>query len=154
MWRVCIGRIPTSIELSKRGINISNPSCRRQCLDGVDDTDHNFAVCPFARGVLSRIWNWCNISDPPDFNSVNDIISYAANWGHCPKKRKVLIAIIYGYVWSMWRMRNDRIFNDICGSISKVADNVLSLVYDWVKYRGNFVNLNWVIWCCNPLNIV
>ncbi|KAL4589189.1 hypothetical protein LXL04_002094 [Taraxacum kok-saghyz] len=62
IWRVCIGRIPTSIELSKRGINISNPSCR-QCLDGVDDTDHNFVACPFARGVLSRIWNWCHISD-------------------------------------------------------------------------------------------
>ncbi|KAL4588655.1 hypothetical protein LXL04_001547 [Taraxacum kok-saghyz] len=29
--------------------------------------------------------------------SFNDIVVFAANWGNCPKKRKVLLAIIYGY---------------------------------------------------------
>ncbi|KAL4560906.1 hypothetical protein LXL04_033062 [Taraxacum kok-saghyz] len=34
-------------------------------------------------------------------------------------------------------MRNDRIFNKVCGSTAKVADDVFSVVYEWVRYRVN-----------------
>lgn len=139
------------MELAKRGVAVGDTLCRI-CSVGFDEVNHNFAVCNFAKVVLKRIWEWCQIVSPPDFSTLEDIISYAANWGHCPKKRKIFLAIIYGYVWCLWKMRNDRIFNNICGSPIKVVDNVLSLVYKWVKYRGNVGNLNWIAWCCNPLN--
>ncbi|KAL4574985.1 hypothetical protein LXL04_021825 [Taraxacum kok-saghyz] len=55
-----------------------------------------------AKAVLVKIWNWCDIN-PPNCDSALEIISYAANWGNCPK-RKILIAIIYGYMWCLWKL--------------------------------------------------
>ena len=47
---------------------------------------------------------------------------------------------VYGYFWSMWRGRNDRIFNKICVSTSTLADNIITMVFSWVKQRGAYGN--------------
>lgn len=40
---------------------------------------------------------WCGISSfHPD--SVIDFIQFAAFWGNCPKIRKIIMAIVYGYL--------------------------------------------------------
>ncbi|KAL4559549.1 hypothetical protein LXL04_031691 [Taraxacum kok-saghyz] len=31
-------------------------------------------------------------------------------------------------------VRNDRIFNKVCGSVTKVVDDVFSVVYDWMRF--------------------
>ena len=154
IWRVYVGRIPTAEALSKRGISVNNTSCHK-CNTCLDEIDHLFAGCNFAKDVLMKIWNWCGItSTTTNPDSIMEIVKYAANWGNCPKKRKILIAIIYGYIWCLWKVRNDKIFNNRCASSNKVVDDIIFVVYNWVKCRGGFGKCDWVIWCCNPLNVI
>ncbi|KAL4558518.1 hypothetical protein LXL04_036719 [Taraxacum kok-saghyz] len=74
---------------------------------------------PFAIETLSWILNWCNISHQ-DFASVPEIVKFAASWGHCPKRRKILHAILYGYIWFIWRSRNDLV------SPTKLTDTIIT----------------------------
>ena len=101
IWRASIGRIPTSRALSRRGINFTDHACRL-CEDEDKEEDHLFMHCPFAKEVLRRIWSWCGIPSP-SLGSIREMIAFAANWGNCPKKRKVLLAITYGYAWCLWK---------------------------------------------------
>nr|KAJ0222767.1 hypothetical protein LSAT_V11C200090550 [Lactuca sativa] len=81
VWRASLGRILAATELAKRGMVLESNICRLCRID--DETpDH----------ILIR---WCNLPNT-QFNTVGDIINYAANWGHCPKKRKILTCICYG----------------------------------------------------------
>ena len=152
IWRACWERIPTLAALNRRGMNFSSPECY-SCDSGTDDTNHALITCPFIKETLDWVWRWCNILDP-SIGSVNDLISFAVHWGRCPKKRKIFIAIIYGFIWCGWKARNDRAFNKVRISPMVLADNILTEVFGWVKFRGNYKNCNWVSWCCNPFNIM
>lgn len=60
VWKACMGLIPTTMALSKRGINISSSSYQ-MCSNGVDIVDHIFLECHVAIDSLVWIFNWCGI---------------------------------------------------------------------------------------------
>ncbi|KAL4560863.1 hypothetical protein LXL04_033019 [Taraxacum kok-saghyz] len=133
--------IPSASALLRRGITVPNGRCHL-CDDGEDDTNHFLVDCPTARASLNWILKWCNIQEQ-QFKTVGEMVKFAAIWGNYSKKRKILLAIIYGYLWCTWKARNDKVFNNLSTSPSKLADNIVTLVFDWMKYRGNFGNCNW-----------
>ncbi|CAI9301134.1 unnamed protein product [Lactuca saligna] len=138
VWRACMRRIPMAVALSKKGINLSSISCK-MCFMGMDVADYILLDCPFAFESLGWIFNWCDIH-VHRFISTSNFVNFAASWGNYPKKRGIFIAICYGFLWCMWKARNDIWFNIIKVNPSKLADNVISLVFSWFKYRGNFGN--------------
>ena len=152
VWRACMDRIPTTAALSRRGVRTSSLSCSF-CINGVDEANHIIADCPFALATLSRIMTWCNVPIQ-SFSSVTDIVNFAANWGHCPKRKKIMNAIVYGYTWCVWRARNDSVFNKTRTSPGKLADHIITVVFSWLKNRGNFGNCIWANWCSQPFNIL
>ena len=145
VWRACQDRIPTKAALARRGMQFLNLDCHL-CGSGLEDSNHVIVNCLYLKETLDWLWRWCNVP-APTLNTVSDLISFAANWGRCPKKRKVFIAIIYGYFWCVWKARNNRTFNKVRITPMMLADNILIEVFGWVKYRGNFKNCNWQDWC-------
>ncbi|CAI9303401.1 unnamed protein product [Lactuca saligna] len=105
VWRACMGRIPIVVALSRRGINTSSISYQ-MCFSGVDIADHILLDCLIAFDSLCWIFNWCGISIQR-LLSVSDFVNFAASWGNYPKKRKIFIAISYGFLWCIWKARND-----------------------------------------------
>ncbi|KAL4592348.1 hypothetical protein LXL04_005339 [Taraxacum kok-saghyz] len=78
-------------------------------LNFIEETDHLLVKCDFAKEVFSWIFKWCNVACP-NFDKVADVFYFAAKWGNCPKKRKILLAIINEGFWCIWKSRNDKIF--------------------------------------------
>ncbi|KAL4556272.1 hypothetical protein LXL04_038919 [Taraxacum kok-saghyz] len=129
-------------------------------LHSTDSTDHILAGCSFTREVLFWIFKWCDVP-LPDFNTIKEITDFVANWGRCPKKRAFLVAgptlrgdrlvaIVYGLLRNAWKVRNDKLFNNVHCSPNKMADIIISTVFNWVKSRGNFGVCNWTNWLCCP----
>lgn len=152
VWRACIDRIPTVMALFKRGVRVGTNSCHL-CSSGVDDTDHLFTGCSFAGDIWKWLCHWCGIPFR-SFNNVSSLVEFAANWGHCPKKKRIFLVIVYGFLWCIWKARNEKVFRSTCANAPKVVDNILALVFDWVKHRGKFNNCNWYVWVCNPFDIL
>ena len=135
-----LNRIPTSTALAMRKVNIAISSCH-SCNDGMDESNNILVNCPIARGALGWILNWCQISDQ-QFNSVAELVGFVAQWGRCPKKRTIFIAIIYGFLWCGWKARNAKVFDKVRTSSLNLTDNIITLVFNWVKYRGKFGDCN------------
>lgn len=87
IWRACMDRMPSDIAFIRRGVNISFSSC-------ADSSDHLLASCPFIQEVLFWILKWYDVRSQ-NFNSVLEVLIFAANWKCCSKKRMIFIAIIY-----------------------------------------------------------
>lgn len=137
IWRACLDRIPTAIALMHRGVNIPSDSCHL-CPGGTDSSDHILYGCPFTREVLLWIFKWCGIPLPV-FDSVTEVIAFAANWGRCPKKKMIFVAIVYCLLWNVWKVRNDELFNNVHYSPSKTTDIIISMVYNWITCGVNLV---------------
>ena len=152
VWRTCIDRIPSAMALVQRGINVPNKACQF-CVAENEETDHFLVGCPVTEEALRWIFNWCGIPWQR-FQSVGELVKFAAVWGNCPKKRKILLAILYGFLWCVWNARNDLLFNKTRSSPMNMADNVITTVFWWVKHRGNYVNCNWANWVSFPFNIM
>ncbi|CAI9289929.1 unnamed protein product [Lactuca saligna] len=127
LWRACMGCIPTAVALSRRGTITSSTSCQL-CFSGVDTADHILLDCSIAFDSLCRIFNWCDISIQR-FLSISNFVNFAISLGNSPKKRKIFIAICYEFLWCMWKAMYHVWFNRTQVNFSKLADNVISMVF-------------------------
>ena len=145
-----MGRIPTAAALCRRGVVNHNQTVCSWCNTDEECADHVLVRCQFARTVMEWILKWCDIKEV-NFNNVSDVLDYAAGWGNCPKKNKIFQAICQGAMWSIWKARNDRVFNNRRIPPTKVADIIKSTVYIWIKFRqAKGGGPNWATWSTNP----
>lgn len=147
-WRARLGRIPTLSSLQLKGVNIGSSLCRL-CNTCNESADRLLVSCPTIRSLWCKVFGWCSIS-PPVVQSCRDLIDFAATWGRCPKKKRLLIAIIYAGFWNIRKARNDLIYNRRNLLIPSFFYSIKSIVFVWYKYRGNRGNLNWDLWCFSP----
>lgn len=99
--------------------------------------------------AITWILNWCSIP-LQNFSRVNDLGDFAAKWGCCPKKRKLLLPIVYGFIWCIRLAMNDMVFNKMRIFPSKLVDSIITMIFSWVKNKVNFGVCNW-IYCCRKL---
>lgn len=59
-----------------------------------------------------------------------------------PKEKKDVLAIIYGYLWCGWHARNEKLFNKIDSTPPKVANNIIIMAFNLVKFRAILVFVN------------
>ena len=152
LWRAAQDRLPTKMELEKRGISMSTTVCPL-CEDASETADHLLAQCRFAKEVFMWVFKWSSL-DIGKCNSVVEILKFAAEWGNCPKKKKIKLGVIYGALWSIWLTRNDRNFKNAKVNAARTADGIISLVFGWMKNRGKLGKCNWVGWNHNPFLIL
>ncbi|XP_042752738.1 uncharacterized protein LOC122195221 [Lactuca sativa] len=133
VWRAKQGRIPSAEALKRRNIPVTSPMCSL-CADQIESADHILTSCCMAKETLCMVLNWCGI--PLEyFSGVNEVLAYARNWGHCPKKKETLTCILYKTIWSLWKARNDRIFRGEISKPAKIVDFIKATVFTWRKYR-------------------
>nr|KAJ0211853.1 hypothetical protein LSAT_V11C400206640 [Lactuca sativa] len=123
---------------SSRGIEVYTTYCGA-CINGVECVDHILVTCLFTSAVRIKY-------------SIGDLISFVANWSQCPSKKNRFMTICYGLIWSLWKCRNDRIFKMVFISPFGGAEQIKSLVYFWIKYRGEGVSCKWNEWSSSPFH--
>ena len=148
VWRANLGRLPTANALIKRGIQIESPICS-QCSNEEEDEMHALWRCSFAQTIWYWVFRWCDIPIPV-VNVIGDLIQFINTWGSNKNRRIILISICYGTLWVIWKARCDWVFKKRRISPMKVADNIKSIVYIWLKYRRANYTYSWEQWCANP----
>lgn len=117
--------------------------------------DHLLVNCSLSKQVLLWIFNfkWCGIP-PRHFEKVFDFVEFASNWGRCPKEKKIFTSICYGFLWCIWKARNDAIFKKVRITPHLMTYSIDTMVSSFMLYRGNFGNVTCANWICKSFNVL
>lgn len=121
------------------------------CLQEEEATEHILFKCSFAKIV----WEWalkgCEIPTI-QVTSISGVHN-SSSWYKCKKRRNNFINICYGTIWWIWKARCDRIFKNFRLSPTKVAYNIRSQVFTWIKHSRRNCKYRWVDWAINPFHV-
>ncbi|RHN74087.1 putative reverse transcriptase zinc-binding domain-containing protein [Medicago truncatula] len=136
-WKLLHDRIPSKVNLAYR--HVLPPEASLNCdlyLRMAESTNHLFIHLSFASEVWQGLFGWQDFS----FVLPPNLFIHWECWsgGESKKKiRKGYWLIWHAAVWSIWRVRNDRIFtNTICGVV-EVVEAIKVLSWRWVLSRMN-----------------
>jgi hypothetical protein len=144
-WQLILDRIQTKDNLVKhRIINEQQGQCVL-CGSVPETAIHLFLHCNFAAAVWYGIMCWLGFI----IVLPNTIVSSLAVLLNCAKsknQKRGLCFIWNVYMWTMWRVRNDRIFNNVTVSAVDVIDQIKLLCWKWFIGRiakGPFLLYEW-----------
>ncbi|KAJ9555174.1 hypothetical protein OSB04_009788 [Centaurea solstitialis] len=148
IWRLLSNRIPTRVNLNKRGINTSSTFCPL-CESEEETVEHLFHSCSAVKDLWRWFFDWCliNVGQQASFNQ---FLFKILECGKSLKSRKFLEAAVGGLVWFIWKARNNLIFKGVKFSASMVKDEFQATLFSWMKYRANCKFLLWSLWCSCP----
>ncbi|WJX94410.1 hypothetical protein P8452_75829 [Trifolium repens] len=151
-WRLLLDRLPTRLALNHRGI-LHNPnelSCVF-CAQNVEDSGHLFFSCQFSIGIWTAVSNWIGKALPTGA----DCCSHFCLFGNLFRLKKgggrVSRLIWLATTWSLWKHRNDVIFNGVTQDASNLVNNIK--ITSWIWFSGRFgrkANLTFLNWCIDP----
>ncbi|KAJ0520325.1 putative RNA-directed DNA polymerase [Helianthus annuus] len=143
-WRACQDRLPTVAALRRRNITTQNPMCRL-CGDFEESMEHMFVSCQFSQLVWQVISQWCHVTPIYAFE-FRDLLLLYQTMGGSKKQRKAFYAVVLTALWSLWRSRNNAVFNNKSPQVAGVIEETKSLSFLWVKNRSKSRTLSWEAW--------
>ncbi|KAJ0533166.1 putative reverse transcriptase zinc-binding domain-containing protein [Helianthus annuus] len=143
-WRLHLDRLPTKAALVRRQITITNNRC--SMCDELDETsDHLFAECQFAQQIWDRVSHWCRLP-PCFFFGAKDVLELQEHSCGSGKWKKALYTVIQTVIWSIWKARNDVIFNRKRVTSDTVFEETRVLSFLWLRNRAKVPALTWNDW--------
>ncbi|XP_071704291.1 uncharacterized protein [Rutidosis leptorrhynchoides] len=120
VWRAVQRRIPTRVNLDKRGIDLHSVRCPL-CDDDLESVEHTLIFCKHAFDLWERVFIWWGFGGMNNL-SINEILR-----GHCPNStsnlgKKIWQAVEWVCSYLIWKNRNNKIFRDSSWNI-QVAFN-------------------------------
>ncbi|GJY82044.1 RNA-directed DNA polymerase, eukaryota, reverse transcriptase zinc-binding domain protein [Tanacetum coccineum] len=123
-WKVSLDYLPTRLNLSRRGIDISSilcPICNRV----TESSRHLFFECHFAKDIFRKICHWWNV-DFLDVNSFDEWTSWIDNLRMPSKHNRLLQGACFGSWWYIWSFRNKCVFGADSPSKATIFDDLLA----------------------------
>ncbi|XP_076888770.1 uncharacterized protein LOC143539312 [Bidens hawaiensis] len=147
-WRVELNRVPTWEALDRRkiqGVRILCPFCDI----GLDTIDHLTTGCSVASTVWDHVTRWCKV--PPFFGfSVRDVLELSKLVGLLEKDKEAFHGIVIVACWSIWKARNERIFEKKNIKIDSIIGEIKSLGFLWYNSRSKKDKIDWWVRGCPP----
>nr|KAJ0194552.1 hypothetical protein LSAT_V11C800413410 [Lactuca sativa] len=119
VWRLCLNRIPVADNLLVRGVTLPSYLCP---LSGIEQEDvEHFVV------LQKKVWSWfCDWSMLLKYAPMNvsDMLGVVKTLVLNKKRKRLLWALIYSVLWSIWKTRNALIFKSFWSSSMKTTDDI------------------------------
>nr|XP_043631525.1 uncharacterized protein LOC122602975 [Erigeron canadensis] len=149
VWRILINRIPTRINLVNKGVDIPSSLCPL-CGNSIETCNHIFGQCAVASRLWSLVTKWLQIAPIP-LQGPTHIIIYIDDMHVSKDKKDIIEAIIYCVWWSIWKYRNEEVFNNGMNRKEFLFDLIFTQSYMWYSCRCKKKRISWVEWLNCPL---
>ncbi|GJT61995.1 RNA-directed DNA polymerase, eukaryota, reverse transcriptase zinc-binding domain protein [Tanacetum coccineum] len=146
-WKVSLNRLPTRINLVRRGVSASPISCSI-CHAGLEDLDHLLFCCSMAIDVTRSICKWWNLVWVP-FDSYLSWLSWFNSIRMPSNSKMVLEGVFYTAWWSIWTYRNQLLFADSHPRKEVIYDNIVRCSFLWCTARRKH-SVRWDSWLQHP----
>ncbi|PWA39937.1 reverse transcriptase domain-containing protein [Artemisia annua] len=140
-WRLEMNRLPTTDLLLQRKIAIPSTTCLL-CNASVESIQHIFLECPFADILWSLMLSWCKIPLRRPLQA-KDLFELHMDPFIPPNKAKHINLIVLSYCWTIWKIRNERVFSNKEPSIRFAMKEIKTTSYLWLANRTNSSELDW-----------
>ena len=105
------------------------------CKKGADSVDHLLLYCPFAREIWSMVFGLFGVS----WVMPSSVLGLLECWQGCFGKHRnfpIWRAVPHCLLWSLWRERNGRSFENCERSYVEIKFFFLHTLFDWVDGWG------------------
>nr|GEW88245.1 RNA-directed DNA polymerase, eukaryota [Tanacetum cinerariifolium] len=107
-WRVFLDRLPTKVNLMRRGVHVDSVLCPI-CNSSNEDVSHILFNCPLAVDVSRLVCRWWDVGWTP-LGSYSDWLSWLKSIRLGSKIKGLFEGVIYVTWWCLWNFRNQSIF--------------------------------------------
>ncbi|XP_048495896.1 uncharacterized protein LOC125495273 [Beta vulgaris subsp. vulgaris] len=134
-WFAVLRKLNTKDKLGRLGIIPSSNTNCIFCMNHMETHEHLFLTCVFSR----KLWDWwlqlwkLQWAFPSSIKEVFEQWQYPHNGIFF---KKVWAASFFIILWTIWRERNARNFNEVFSSISQLKDLILLRLSWWIKGWG------------------
>ncbi|GKA55450.1 RNA-directed DNA polymerase, eukaryota, partial [Tanacetum coccineum] len=121
-WRAHHDRLPTRVNLSRRGVLLDSHVCPL-CNAAMEDVQHVFFRCDVARVVLRKICRWWDL-DWQEICSFSDWDAWFLSFRLSSRLKSILEGVFYVAWWRIWRLRNQLVFDASPPNRSTIFDDI------------------------------
>ncbi|GJZ47587.1 RNA-directed DNA polymerase, eukaryota [Tanacetum coccineum] len=146
-WRVRLDRLPTRVNLLRRGVGLESSLCP-MCGLLPEDIHHVIFRCEIAQAIFRKICRWWDL-DWYDLHSFSDWLSWFSAIRLSSSLKLLLEGVFYTAWWHLWAYRNQSVFAENPPRCSVIFDDIVSRSFFWCSSRcKRFVS--WETWMKNP----
>jgi hypothetical protein len=145
-WKPLHDRIPTKVNLAFRHVLPPEASLNCVLCEGmVESVNHLFIHCAFVSEVWQGLLRWLDFTfvSPPHWECWNGAQTNK-------KVRRGYRLIWHAAIWSIWRARNDRIFNNLICGVAELVESIKVLSWRWMLSRLKGPACLFYEWCWCP----
>ncbi|XP_071740466.1 uncharacterized protein [Rutidosis leptorrhynchoides] len=110
VWRAIQRRIPTRIELDKRGIDLHSVRCPL-CDEDLESVEHTLIFCKHAFDLWDRVFSWWGFGSMTNL-SINEILRGNCSTSTTTLGKKIWQAVEWVTSYLIWKNRNNKVFRD------------------------------------------
>ncbi|GJS34885.1 putative RNA-directed DNA polymerase [Tanacetum coccineum] len=132
-WRASNRRLPTRINLDRRGVELDSVRCP-MCDEDLETKDHIFVSYNIASETWKLILNWWCITNI-SVNCLHDAICLADQTHFATKKKRLFDVVVQTTLSCLWRFRNHIIFSNKRPSKDLLLNDIKLLSFNWITSR-------------------
>ncbi|GAU42970.1 hypothetical protein TSUD_188430 [Trifolium subterraneum] len=151
-WRLLLERLPTRTALHRRGI-ILNPQDLHCvfCSSYDEDSAHLFFHCSVLKRVWEEVFKWFGKSYQAEADGWNHFNIFGSLL-KTKRFEKVRHLIWLATTWSIWKLRNNVVFNGVTLSSSSLVNDIKTISCLWLSGRyGHISSISFPDWCFDPM---
>ncbi|GKV07784.1 hypothetical protein SLEP1_g19505 [Rubroshorea leprosula] len=150
-WQLLLNRLPTKSNLLKRGFSaiMGDGKCSL-CQEEEEDATHLFLKCKNRRWIWKECDRWWGINIEPQEDCWKTF-EHLGTWTRNTRIRKGWDCTWSAIVWSIWLMRNQRIFQNQEMDPGKLLDLVQIRSFLWFKAKKAWCYFTLSDWISNPI---
>ena len=147
-WRILIDRIPSRVNLFRRGVPVTSTRCAL-CNLSEESSQHLFLECVFAQQVWSRCYRWIGILGAQNKDLMNHFINF--HLAHLSNKQnQVWLGFWAAIVSCIWEHRNLVVFRQGVPDSDEIFQNAQMLSWLWLKHKTTGFSYAFSDWLLDP----
>ena len=143
-----LNKIPTRVNLDRRGINISSILCL-VCGSDVETVNHLFFSSLMAMDLWVLVARWWEL-DIPFMSSLMEWVTWIDSARLSSKVRNCLDVVALTLMWSIWCFQNRLLFCFTKPVKATLSDFIQSQSFLWISARNPKFHVSWINWVQNP----
>ncbi|GKB67735.1 RNA-directed DNA polymerase, eukaryota [Tanacetum coccineum] len=144
VWKLHLDRLPTRVNLARRGVQISSMMCPL-CNNAGEDSSHLFFGCDMAIDITRLVCRWWHLAWTP-VGSFSEWLAWFKTIRMGSKVKGLLEGVFYTSWWCLWNFRNQLLFAAQSLWKNVLFDDITSRSFTWshARCRSKFSLENWL----------